>query len=127
MYPTLIMLLSDSVEESQARVDALVVQLSASQPIAALYPALLEQVLVASDSSTVSSRTKSLRALSLIVAQDPELFVRVRPFPTCPSVYPHVLTVLHSRMTSNAVWRAECWTAHLPSETRRLSSWASTL
>jgi cohesin loading factor subunit SCC2 len=85
MYLTLIMLLSDSVEESQARVDALVVQLSASQPIAALYPALLEQVLVASDSSTVSSRTKSLRALSLIVAQDPELFVRVRPFPTCPS------------------------------------------
>ncbi|KAL8277535.1 hypothetical protein RQP46_010090 [Phenoliferia psychrophenolica] len=60
----------------EPRIDLLALQLSRSQPLAGLYKAILDRVIAASDSTVVAFRTKSLRAISLIVAQDPDLFLQ---------------------------------------------------
>ncbi|GAA5958783.1 hypothetical protein JCM21900_004761 [Sporobolomyces salmonicolor] len=63
-----------SPEHAQPRIDALTLELSRSQPLANLYEPLLERIISASETSQVTFRTKALRGISLIVAQDPELF-----------------------------------------------------
>ncbi|GAA5875871.1 hypothetical protein JCM1840_002960 [Sporobolomyces johnsonii] len=63
-----------SPEDAQPRIDALTLELSRFQPLANLYEPLLERIISASESSQVTFRTKALRDISLIVAQDPELF-----------------------------------------------------
>ncbi|KAK4701477.1 cohesin loading factor subunit SCC2, partial [Phenoliferia sp. Uapishka_3] len=65
-----------NLEDEQPRIDLLTLQLSRSQPLAGLYKPLLERVLAASESTVVAFRTKSLRGISLIVAQDPGLFLQ---------------------------------------------------
>lgn len=63
-----------SVEDDGTRTQAISQALSRTQPLAGLYAPLLKQILDISKSTTVSFRTKSIRAISLIVAYDPDLF-----------------------------------------------------
>jgi cohesin loading factor subunit SCC2 len=58
-------------------IDDFALQLARSQPLASLYEPLLARVLEASESTAVTFRAKALRAISLIVAQDAELFGHV--------------------------------------------------
>lgn len=75
-----------SPDDEQPRIDLLTLQLSRSQPLASLYKPLLERVVGASESTAVTFRTKSLRSISLLVAQDPELFLQVRAGFRRPSI-----------------------------------------
>lgn len=68
---------TSSTDDEQPRIDLLNIQRSRSQPLVGLYQALLARVVAASESSAVSFRTKSLRGISLFVAEDPELFLEV--------------------------------------------------
>lgn len=63
--------------DDQLSIDSLSVQLARSQSLAGLYDTLLDRIVDAAESSAVSFRTKALRGISLIVAQDPNLFHRV--------------------------------------------------
>ncbi|KAM0747229.1 hypothetical protein T439DRAFT_97198 [Meredithblackwellia eburnea MCA 4105] len=65
-----------SAEETQQRIDLLELQLSRSRNFAGLYRAILDRLLSSSESPAVNFRTKSLRGISLLVAQDPELFLQ---------------------------------------------------
>lgn len=66
-----------SIEDAQPRIDALVLSQAGARPLCGLYDSMVERIVQASDSTAVTSRTKALRAISLIVAQDPDLFYRV--------------------------------------------------
>ncbi|GAA6021361.1 hypothetical protein JCM10207_002022 [Rhodosporidiobolus poonsookiae] len=61
-------------EDAQPRIDALSAGLWRSSSLAAMYDPLLQRIVDAAESSQVTLRTKALRAVSLVVAQDPELF-----------------------------------------------------
>ncbi|GAA5958305.1 hypothetical protein JCM3765_004786 [Sporobolomyces pararoseus] len=61
-------------EDAQPRIDLISLSLSRSQPLATMYQPLITQVIEASESSQVALRTKALRAIGLVVAQDPDLF-----------------------------------------------------
>ena len=63
-----------SADDDGSRTQAISQALSRTQPLAGLYAPLLKQILDISKSTTVSFRTKSIRAISLIVAHDPDLF-----------------------------------------------------
>lgn len=63
-----------SAEDSQPRVDALSLELWRFSTLANLYQPILTRIVDASESSAVVQRTKALRAISLVVAQDPDLF-----------------------------------------------------
>lgn len=64
----------DRTDDDGTRTQAISQALSRTQPLAGLYAPLLKQILDISKSTTVSFRTKSIRAISLIVAHDPDLF-----------------------------------------------------
>lgn len=66
-----------NIEDAQPRIDALVLRQAGARPLCGLYDSMVERIVQASDSTAVTARTKALRALSLIVAQDPDLFYRV--------------------------------------------------
>lgn len=57
--------------------DALTLELARSQPLASLYEPLLEQVIDACEATHINFRSKALRNIGLIVAQDPDLFLQV--------------------------------------------------
>ncbi|GAA5994954.1 hypothetical protein JCM5350_007201 [Sporobolomyces pararoseus] len=61
-------------EDAQPRIDSISLALSRSQPLATMYQPLITRVIEASESSQVALRTKALRAIGLVVAQDPNLF-----------------------------------------------------
>ncbi|GAA5904538.1 hypothetical protein JCM6882_004901 [Rhodosporidiobolus microsporus] len=63
-----------SPEDAQPRIDALALDLWRLSSLAMMYEPLLERIVDASESAQVALRTKALRAVSLVVAQDPELF-----------------------------------------------------
>ncbi|ORY37374.1 sister chromatid cohesion C-terminus-domain-containing protein, partial [Leucosporidium creatinivorum] len=63
-----------SADDEQPAIDGIALQLARSRPLAALYEPLLDNIVNASDSSAVGFRTKALRDIGLVVAQDPELF-----------------------------------------------------
>ncbi|GAA6048643.1 hypothetical protein JCM3770_001996 [Rhodotorula araucariae] len=63
-----------SREDSQAAIDALSVEIGRSSMLTSLYQPILARIVDASESAQVAQRTKALRATSLVVAQDPELF-----------------------------------------------------
>ncbi|GAA5873259.1 hypothetical protein JCM8547_008616 [Rhodosporidiobolus lusitaniae] len=63
-----------SLEDAQPRIDALALDMWRSSSLAAMYEPLLERIVEASESPQVTLRTKALRAISLVVATDPELF-----------------------------------------------------
>ncbi|GAA5844746.1 hypothetical protein JCM11251_002267 [Rhodosporidiobolus azoricus] len=63
-----------SPEDAQPRIDALALDVWHNSPLALMYDPLLERIVDASESAQVTLRTKALRATSLVVAQDPELF-----------------------------------------------------
>ncbi|GAA5984976.1 hypothetical protein JCM11641_005602 [Rhodosporidiobolus odoratus] len=63
-----------SPEDAQPRIDAVALDLWRCSSVAAMYPALLDRIVDASESAQVTLRTKALRAVSLVVAQDPDLF-----------------------------------------------------
>jgi cohesin loading factor subunit SCC2 len=71
-------------EDAQPRVDAVSLALSRSQPLATMYQPLITRVIEASESSQVALRTKALRGIGLIVAQDPNLFHQVCHFSLSP-------------------------------------------
>lgn len=58
--------------------DELAQSLAPSQPLARMYESLLEKVIECLDSASVTLRTKALKAISLIIAEDDSLFNRVR-------------------------------------------------
>lgn len=76
---SILLTLARSTDDNHPRIDTLAMKLSRAQPLAGLYDALLERILDASESIQVAFRTKSLRGIGLVVAQDPSLFLRVRP------------------------------------------------
>ncbi|BGP35332.1 Sister chromatid cohesion protein 2 [Rhodotorula toruloides] len=63
-----------SPEDSQSKVDSLALDLWRSSTLPSMYQALLDRIVDASESTQVTLRTKALRAVSLVVAQDPDLF-----------------------------------------------------
>ncbi|BGP51653.1 Sister chromatid cohesion protein 2 [Rhodotorula kratochvilovae] len=63
-----------SPEDSQPRIDTLSLELWRSSTLASLYQPILTRIVDASESAQVAQRTKALRATSLVVAQDPDLF-----------------------------------------------------
>ncbi|CDR46094.1 RHTO0S12e00276g1_1 [Rhodotorula toruloides] len=63
-----------SPEDSQPKVDGLALDLWRSSTLPSMYQALLDRIVDASESTQVTLRTKALRAVSLVVAQDPDLF-----------------------------------------------------
>ncbi|SCV73614.1 BQ2448_6044 [Microbotryum intermedium] len=65
-----------SADDEQPLVDDLAVQLARGRPLAGLYDSILALVVESSESTAVALRTKALRGISLLVAQDPELFHR---------------------------------------------------
>ncbi|GAA5926432.1 cohesin-loading factor complex subunit SCC2 [Sporobolomyces koalae] len=63
-------------EDAQSRIDALAIELARSQSLASMYQTLIGQIVQASENPQVTLRTKALRAISLVVAQDPDLFLQ---------------------------------------------------
>ncbi|KAK4330559.1 Sister chromatid cohesion protein 2 [Rhodotorula toruloides] len=63
-----------SPEDSQPKVDSLALDLWRSSTLPSMYQALLDRIVDASESTQVTLRTKALRAVSLVVAQNPDLF-----------------------------------------------------
>ncbi|GEM10950.1 cohesin loading factor subunit SCC2 [Rhodotorula toruloides] len=61
-------------EDSQVKVDTLALDVWRSSTLPSMYQALLDRIVDASESTQVTLRTKALRAVSLVVAQDPDLF-----------------------------------------------------
>ncbi|KAK4052266.1 Sister chromatid cohesion protein 2 [Microbotryomycetes sp. JL221] len=63
-----------NLDDLQSSVDNIVLQLSKTSTLVSLYPALLERIVDACESSAVNLRTKAMRAVSLLVSNDPDLF-----------------------------------------------------
>ncbi|KPV73441.1 uncharacterized protein RHOBADRAFT_55179 [Rhodotorula graminis WP1] len=63
-----------SADDSQPRVDALALELWRFSTLANLYQPILTRIVDASESAQMGQRAKALRAISLVVAQDPDLF-----------------------------------------------------
>ncbi|GAA5948648.1 hypothetical protein JCM10213_003568, partial [Rhodosporidiobolus nylandii] len=63
-----------SPEDAQPRIDAATLDVWRTSSLAAMYNPLLDRIVEANESAQVTLRTKALRAVSLVVAQDPELF-----------------------------------------------------
>ncbi|GJN94290.1 hypothetical protein Rhopal_007364-T1 [Rhodotorula paludigena] len=63
-----------SPEDAQPRIDGVALDLWRSSTLANLYQPLLTRIVDASESAQVTLRTKALRAISAVVAQDPSLF-----------------------------------------------------
>ncbi|GAA6060785.1 hypothetical protein JCM10212_005434 [Sporobolomyces blumeae] len=61
-------------EDAQPRIDAVALELSRSQPLSSMYQGILACIVQSAESAQVTFRTKALRDISLIVAQDPDLF-----------------------------------------------------
>lgn len=70
-----------SSEDAQPRIDTISLELSQTQPLAEMYQPLINQILEAADSPQVALRTKALRSISLVFAQDPDLFHQVSSLP----------------------------------------------
>jgi len=70
-----------SSEDAQPRIDTISLELSQTQPLAEMYQRLINQILEAADSPQVALRTKALRSISLVFAQDPDLFHQVSSLP----------------------------------------------
>lgn len=67
-----------SADDEQPAIDGIALQVARARPLAALYEPLLDHIVDSADSSAVGFRTKALRGIGLVVAQDPELFNQVR-------------------------------------------------
>lgn len=67
-----------SQEDAQPHIDAVCLDLWRSSSLADMYNPLLERIVEASESTQITQRSKALRAIGLVVAQDPELFHQVR-------------------------------------------------
>jgi hypothetical protein len=77
-----------------------------------MYDPLLERIVEASENTNITQRAKALRAIGMVVAQDPELFHQVRlAFPR-PSP---ILLICFTRLTG------ELSSCHRGSYARRLS------
>ncbi|GAA5844309.1 hypothetical protein JCM9279_001763 [Rhodotorula babjevae] len=63
-----------SADDSQLRIDALALELWRFSTLANLYQPMLTRIVDASESAQMGQRAKALRAVSLVVAQDPDLF-----------------------------------------------------
>lgn len=63
-----------SPDDAQPRIDGVALDLWRSSTLANLYQPLLTRIVDASESAQVTLRTKALRAISAVVAQDPGLF-----------------------------------------------------
>ncbi|GAA5903419.1 hypothetical protein JCM8208_001915 [Rhodotorula glutinis] len=63
-----------SADDSQPRIDALALELWRFSILANLYQPILTRIVDASESAQMGQRAKALRAISLVVAQDPDLF-----------------------------------------------------
>ncbi|KAK4046628.1 Sister chromatid cohesion protein 2 [Microbotryomycetes sp. JL201] len=63
-----------NADELHLSLDTIVVQLSRTSLLSTLYATLLDRVVDACESPAVAIRTKAMRAISLFVAQDPDLF-----------------------------------------------------
>jgi cohesin loading factor subunit SCC2 len=67
-----------SPEDAQPRIDAVCLDLWRSSSLADMYDPLLERIVEASENPQTTQRTKALRAIGMVVAQDPDLFHQVR-------------------------------------------------
>ncbi|TKA56971.1 hypothetical protein B0A53_01372 [Rhodotorula sp. CCFEE 5036] len=63
-----------SAEAAQPRIDAIALDLWRSSTLPSMYRVLIERILNACESPQVTLRTKAMRAVSHVIAQDPSLF-----------------------------------------------------
>lgn len=66
--------LNCSAEAAQPRIDAIALDLWRSSTLPSMYRVLIERILDACESPQVTLRTKAMRAVSHVIAQDPSLF-----------------------------------------------------
>lgn len=64
-----------SLDDEKDKIDALALDLSRVQSLASTYEPLLHRILSTCDATSVTFRTKALRAVGLIVHEDPDLFL----------------------------------------------------
>lgn len=69
--------LTSSFSDRPSKADELAVAVAQVQPLARMYESLLEKIIDALDSSSVTLRTKALRSISAIIAEDDSVFNRV--------------------------------------------------
>ena len=65
-----------SLDDTKDKIDSLALDLSRTQSLAATYDPLVHMILAACDATAVAFRTKALRDVSLIVHEDPDLFLQ---------------------------------------------------
>jgi hypothetical protein len=112
----LYLLRSTSVDDPETQARALSNLIAHSQPLDGAFDAILSHILVASELATATFRTKALRALGLIVEQDPNIFFQTsvrrtienRLLDSSPAVRDAALDMLGKYVVINPQLAVEC-------------------